>query len=168
MLRDGRNTMAVTLLRCVDEMGDWGIFPTPKGQCIGRYELEYAPVMYTANNKARGYSLAYAFAGQPALAVQTGRHSGPLPASHKYLAYDNEYVRMSALKKAEYSDSLIFRCFNISNQAQTTEFTVDGQVKVVYMSRLDETRGEEIPVQDGKFTLDIGAKKIVTLELVLN
>jgi alpha-mannosidase/mannosylglycerate hydrolase len=168
VLRDGRNTMAVTLLRCVDEMGDWGIFPTPKGQCIGRYELEYAPVMYTANNKARGYSLAYAFAGQPALAVQTGRHSGPLPASHKYLAYDNEYVRMSALKKAEYSDSLIFRCFNISNQAQTTEFTVDGQVKVVYMSRLDETRGEEIPVQDGKFTLDIGAKKIVTLELVLN
>lgn len=166
VLRDGRNTMAVTLLRCTGEIGDWGVFPTPKGQCIGRYELEYAPVMYNAKNKARGYSLAYAFSTQPALAVQTGRHEGTLPASRRYVAYDNEHVRMSALKKAEYSDSLIFRCFNVSNKAQKAEFTVDPQIKSVYMSRLDETRGEEIPVSDGKFTLELGAKKIVTLELV--
>jgi alpha-mannosidase len=166
VLRDGRNTMAVTLLRCTGEIGDWGVFPTPKGQCIGRYELEYAPVMYCACDKARGYGLAYAFAGQPALAVQTGRHGGTLPASRKYIAYDNGYVRMSALKKAEDSDSLIFRCFNISDKPQATEFTVDPQIMAVYMSRLDETRGEEIQVKGGKFTLEIGAKKIVTLELV--
>lgn len=166
VLRDGRNTMAVTLLRCTGEIGDWGVFPTPKGQCIGRYVLEYAPIMYNAKNKARGYSLAYAFAGRPAIAVQTGRHGGELPASRTYLAYDNAYIRMSALKKAEESESLIFRCFNVSRAAQKAEFTVDPQIKAVYMSRLDETRGEEIPVKDGKFTLEIGAKKIVTLELV--
>ena len=164
LLRDGRNTMAVTLLRCTGEIGDWGDFPNPKGQCKGEFALEYAPVMYCTCDRARGYSLAYSFAGQPALAVQTGRHDGTLPAAAIYLAYDNGFVRMAALKKAEGSDSLIFRCFNVSAEPQKAEFTLDPQFRAVYLSQLDETRGEEIPVTGGKFTLEIGAKKIVTLE----
>ncbi|GAE04327.1 alpha-mannosidase [Paenibacillus sp. JCM 10914] len=30
VLRDGRNTIAITLLRSVGELGDWGYFPTPE------------------------------------------------------------------------------------------------------------------------------------------
>jgi Alpha-mannosidase len=165
VLRDGHNTLAVTLLRCTGEIGDWGDFPNPKGQCKGEFTLEYAPVAYCPCCRDRGYSLAYAFAGKPALAVQTGRHGGKLPSQTKYLAYDNGFVRMSALKKAEASDSLIFRCFNISTEPQKATISVDPQFSAVYLSRLDETRGEPLPIIDGKFELELGAKKIVTLEL---
>ena len=34
MLPDLDNTIAVTILRAVGEMGDWGVLPTPKAQCL--------------------------------------------------------------------------------------------------------------------------------------
>ncbi len=164
ILRDGRNTMAVTLLRCTGNIGDWGDFPNPKGQCIGEYTLEYAAVPYCTGRRARGYSLAYGFAGTPAIAAQTGRHGGTLPASQTLIACDNEFIRMAALKKAEDADTLIYRCFNVSETAQKVVFTLDPQVKHFYLSRLDEKRGDEVVIKDNKVSLEIGAKKIVTLE----
>lgn len=35
------NALAVTLLRSVGEMGDWGVFPTPEAQCPGKQSAEY-------------------------------------------------------------------------------------------------------------------------------
>ncbi|MGL5506958.1 MAG: alpha-mannosidase, partial [Paraclostridium sp.] len=35
ILNDNRNTIAVTLLRSVRELGDWGVFETPEAQCLG-------------------------------------------------------------------------------------------------------------------------------------
>ena len=37
VLADG--TIAVTLIRCVGELGDWGYFATPEAQCQGEYTL---------------------------------------------------------------------------------------------------------------------------------
>lgn len=36
------NTIAITLLRSVGEMGDWGYFPTPEAQCLGQHSLSYS------------------------------------------------------------------------------------------------------------------------------
>ena len=39
VLADG--TIAVTLIRCVGELGDWGYFATPEAQCQGEYTFKY-------------------------------------------------------------------------------------------------------------------------------
>jgi len=35
VLRDGRNTITITLLRSVGQLGDWGLLPAPEAQCLG-------------------------------------------------------------------------------------------------------------------------------------
>src|SRR5699024_12657035 len=58
MLRDGRNTIAVTRLRSVGEMGDWGYFPTPEAQCLGEHTVSFA--IYLADGEAvTSYKQAY-------------------------------------------------------------------------------------------------------------
>src|SRR5699024_12012259 len=60
MLRDGRNTIAVTLLRSVGEMGDWGYFPTPEAQCLGERTVSFA--IYLADGEAvTSYKQAYQY-----------------------------------------------------------------------------------------------------------
>ena len=34
--------IAVTLLRSVGELGDWGYFPTPEAQCLGEHRFNYS------------------------------------------------------------------------------------------------------------------------------
>lgn len=53
VLADEENAIAVTLLRSVAEMGDWGYFPTPKAQQIGTFTLEFEVVPYAPVRQAR-------------------------------------------------------------------------------------------------------------------
>ncbi len=41
VLRDGKNTIALTIHRGVRELGDWGVFLTPEAQCLGHQEVEF-------------------------------------------------------------------------------------------------------------------------------
>ena len=68
VLRDGANTMSLTLHRGVDRLGDWGVFPTPEAQCKGTLTVEYAYAPFAAAKAGppAGGEPAYAFAaGQP-------------------------------------------------------------------------------------------------------
>ena len=66
VLRDGRNTLAVTLLRAVGEIGDWGVFPTPLGQKKGTWTLEYAMIPYATDSRAEAYREGYGARLSPA------------------------------------------------------------------------------------------------------
>lgn len=47
------NTLAITLLRCVGELGDWGYFPTPEAQCLGKHVMKYS--FESVSNKKEHY-----------------------------------------------------------------------------------------------------------------
>ena len=61
VLADEENAIAVTLLRSVAEMGDWGYFPTPKAQQIGTFTLEFEVVPYAAGKTGEAFTEGYAF-----------------------------------------------------------------------------------------------------------
>lgn len=165
ILRDGKNTMALTLLRCTGEIGDWGVFPTPLGQCIDTYTLEYAVVPYVVEDKNEAYSLGYTFASNAVEAIGTGRHKGELTSGSSVIKSDNGIIRMSALKKAELRNALIFRLFNISENTEKVTLTLDPKFKEAHLTNLNEDRLSDLKIEDGKITLDIPAKKIITIEL---
>ncbi len=164
VLRDGRNTLAVTLLRAIGEIGDWGVFPTPLGQKKGTWTLEYALIPYAIDNRADAYREGYTFAYPSAVAIGTTKHEGKLSAAADYVRFDNEYVHMTAFKKAEERESAILRLFNTT--AEAAHLTIDVPAfKQAWLTNLAEVRECELTVADGKITLEIPAKKIVTIEL---
>ena len=165
ILRDGRNTLAVTLLRAVGEIGDWGVFPTPLGQKIGTWTLEYSMIPYSADTRAEAYREGYTFSYPAVLAVGTPKHEGALPAARDYVRFDSEYVRMTAFKKAEDRDTAILRFYNTQSEAVTLTAEVSPAFKSARLTNLDEVAQSELTLTDGKLVMEIPAKKIITVEL---
>ena len=164
VLRDGHNTLAITLLRAIGEIGDWGVFPTPLGQKKGTWTLEYAMIPYSVENRDDAYREGYTFAYPAAAAIGTTIHEGKLPATADYVRFDNEQVRMTAFKKAEERDSAILRLFNTTTN--TAYLTLDvAAFKQAWLTNLAEIRECELAIVDGKIALEIPAKKILTIEL---
>lgn len=165
ILRDGRNTLAVTLLRAVGEIGDWGVFPTPLGQKKGTWTLEYSMIPYTTDNRAEGYREGYTFSYPAVLAVGTPKHEGTLPAAADYVRFDNEYIRMTAFKKAEERDSAILRFYNTQNETVTLTAEISPAFTEARLTNLDEAVQSDLTFADGKLVMEIPPKKIVTVEL---
>ena len=164
VLRDGHNTLAVTLLRCTGDVGDWGVFPSPLGQKLGTYTLEYALIPYAQKDRAAAYALGYTFAGSAITAIQTEKHCGALTPNEGFVKFDNEFIRMSAFKKAEDSDHMILRFFN----TDTTETMLNMEIpcfRFAAITDLAEHQQAELPIINGQLALPVPAKKIVTLEL---
>lgn len=165
VLRDGRNTLAVTLLRAVGEIGDWGVFPTPLGQKKGTWTLEYSLIPYDTADRAEAYREGYTFAYPSALAIGTPKHEGTLPAAADYIRFDSEYIRMTAFKKAEERDTAILRFFNTQSEAVTLTAEVSPAFTGARLTNLDEVAQADLTVTDGKLVMEIPAKKIITVEL---
>ncbi len=166
VLRDGHNTLAVTLLRAVGEIGDWGVFPTPLGQKKGTWTLEYSLIPYAHRHRAEAYAEGYTFSYPSIVAIGTPKHEGTLPAAAEYVRFDSEYVRMTTFKKAEYRDTAILRLFNTTAEPVTLTVDVSPVFKTAKLTNLAEERQADLTIADGKIVLEIPAKKILTVELL--
>ena len=160
ILRNGENTMALTLLRCVGEVGDWGVFPTPKMQLKGEHTVEYSVVPYAAENRADAFALAHAFADSIFTACQVDPNEGGLKATSTLVAVDNPALVTSACKRSEDRRFTAVRLYNPLCEDVEAELTVDASA--VYESNLAETVGNKLPMADGKVKITVPAKKIVT------
>lgn len=166
VLRDNRNTIAITLLRAIGDIGDWGVFPSPKGQMKGDYTFEYSFIPYLKNARSAAYACAYEFAYPSSIAVSAEKHGGDMPSTLKLVCFDNEYIRISALKKAEDSNSVILRLFNTHTASIPLTLTVSTIFKRANLVDMGEKYLSSLAVEGGKIKLDVGAKKIVTIELL--
>ena len=165
ILQDGRNTMALTLLRSVGEIGDWGDFPTPKAQCIGKYTLEYALIPFACEGREAAVSSAYVYASNALSAVDTDNHAGSMPAENVVVTLCDPMLRHAALKRAEDGEGLVLRLYNIDDKARTASMTFAPAIKTVLASELDERIGEVLTMDNGTVTVNVPAKKIVTYRL---
>ena len=166
ILQDGRNTMALTLLRSVGEIGDWGDFPTPKAQCIGKYTLEYALIPFAKDAKEAAISSAYVYASNALSAVDTGCHAGSMPAQNVLVTLADLMLRHAALKRAEDGEGLVLRLYNIDSADRTVSMTFTDTVKTVCTSELDERKGDALAMNGHTITITVPAKKIVTYRLI--
>lgn len=166
ILRDGKNTMALTLLRAVGEMGDWGDFPTPDMQLKREITLNYSIIPYSAERKAQAYRSAYTFAGDFVSVSQTGKHTGSIPVNVPVIKVEGDYIVFSALKKAENSDDAVLRIYNVSENKENAVINLDKNVFCgAFLTNLYENEFDELNLVDGNISLEIKPKKIITLLL---
>ncbi|WP_090799849.1 alpha-mannosidase [Paenibacillus sp. GP183] len=157
-------TIAVTLLRGVRELGDWGVFPTPEAQCKGRHTLQLKLIMHDGDVVQSGaYVEAYQFP-VPWTVRQTGVHAGSLPADHAFLRWEGERLAFSALKVGEESGDLFLRLFNVTTGAANLEVLPSFAVAEVYKSTIIEKPGEAVVSGvSGAYRLEVGPAKIETV-----
>ncbi|MEK8127663.1 alpha-mannosidase [Paenibacillus filicis] len=158
VLRDGRNTIALTLLRSVGEVGDWGVFPTPEAQCLGEHVLEYAVLPHT-DDSGRLQTFAAAYQEQvPWVTRQLELTEGELPASFSFLDWSGPGLALSAVKVSEPGGEAVFRWFNMTAENVALTVSADG-VTGWYRSNVLEERGERI----GEDGLTVKPYEIVTI-----
>lgn len=162
-LRDGRGTLAVTLLRAVGELGDWGVFPTPEAQCLGAQEAELAIIPYAG--EARLYEAAQqAYAFQvPWPAVQTGVHAGALPPVYSRLRWTGERLALTAVKRGIASDDTYCRWFNMSGEAATLAVDAGPDGEWYASNVLEERLDGLVRDEDGILRIQVRPYEIVTI-----
>ncbi|WP_018751670.1 alpha-mannosidase [Paenibacillus sanguinis] len=117
VLRDGRNTIAITLLRAVGELGDWGLFPTPEAQCLDTYTARMELIPHSGDGILSGaYTEAYQFQ-IPWTVCQTGVHEGPLAPVYKPFQWEGAELAFSSLKMNQETGDLLLRWYNMSDEA---------------------------------------------------
>lgn len=170
VLHDGTNTMSLTLHRGVDQLGDWGYFPTPEAQCKGVLTVEYSVIPY-ANRKAdreRAVNSAYSFASYEPVAICTQAHAGEKAASGSLIGISGSGFVVSAVKMGEERDSVILRVFNPNKYDAKLKLDIHESFNAIYNVNLAEERQSKVISRNGLANITIPSKKIVTLELVPN
>nr|WP_288247860.1 alpha-mannosidase [uncultured Romboutsia sp.] len=148
LLNDGRNTIAVTLLRCVRELGDWGVFETPDAQCIGYHEAELKIIphgknIYDSVKEAHMYQI-------PVITKQVDIKNGEINHENGLMNFDGYGIIWSTLKMGN-DFNTIFRVYNVSDKDTSLEISKCDFGKEIYISNILE---EEIKsVIDGKVNL---------------
>jgi mannosylglycerate hydrolase len=172
-------TVALTLLRAVGWLsredlltrvgGAGPEIPTPDAQCLGRQRAEYAIVPHAGDwLEARAYQAAHEYLA-PLYGSVTGLHTGDLPWREGLLELAGDHsLLMSACKKAEQSDALILRFWNVAKQPAEARVLLRQRPASARLVDLKEVpvEGGELPIDgDGGFVLAAGPAKIVTVEI---
>lgn len=114
LLNDNRNTIAVTLLRSVAELGDWGVFETPEAQCLGNHEVELEIIPH-GKNIYESFKEAHKFQ-IPMITKKMSIQSGEVNCENGLLEFKGYGIMWSTLKIDEKSSNKIFRAYNLLNE----------------------------------------------------
>lgn len=169
ILRDGRNTIAVTLLRSVGELGDWGYFPTPEAQCLGEHTVHLSIIPHNGDGvKSGAYKEAYQFQ-IPWTAVQTDVHTGTVAPCHAFIEWHSPSLAFSSMKVNEESNDLMLRWYNMSTDETALQMKCN-DYSSRYKSNILEERGEQVALENSEnsavISIPVGACEIVTLGLI--
>ncbi|WP_168123537.1 alpha-mannosidase [Paenibacillus sp. HB172176] len=165
VLRDGRNTIAITLLRAISELGDWGVFPTPEAQCEGDHEFQLRIIPHDGDGaKSGAYREAYQFQ-TPWTTCQTAIHEGTLPSRHALIAWEGAELAFSSMKLHGETGDMMLRWFNMQPAQAELSLKLNGkrEAEAAYKSDLLERRAEALVGEKGGFILPVGPCEIVTV-----
>lgn len=166
VLHGEENTIAVTLLRAVSELGDWGVFETPEAQCLGEQVVEYAIIPHTKDGIDSGaYASAYQFQ-IPWTVAQTELQHGKLPTTYSWLNWNEEETALafSTFKLSEETSDVIVRFYNLGAKAVTLTAELPRGIGEIYNSDVLERRHELVDTSKG---YEVAPYKIVTLSYVV-
>lgn len=167
IIRDGANTIGLTLLRAVGRLGDWGVFPTEDSQCTGQQRVEYAIQPYSGTAVASGACRYAANYSTPMIARQTGLHPGKLGISHSFIpAQAAPGVFCSTVKRAENSSGTIVRLWNGSKSEQHATLRVP-DVQIVHLDESPdpESQNRVQTSESNNWRIVLPPHRIVTVKL---
>jgi alpha-mannosidase len=151
------NTLRLTLLRSAtwpDEVAD-------KGRQQFRYALyPHAGSWNQALTVRRGYEL-----NDPLKAEQVFAHAGTLPAEHSWASIENPNVTLTAIKKAEDSDALIFRMYEWAGEATQVKLHIPpGATAATETNLMEKPEGAALTVTGDTITVPIKPYEILTIQ----
>lgn len=145
-------------------------FPTPEGQCQGLQIFRYALIPHTGDpnigevwRKAMEHHLS-------ARTIQLRRHEGTLSLTGSFLKLGDGSgpLVLSSIKKAWDRDTLVVRLFNPTGEEAISSLQWWQPIGEAYKMDLQESRIEQLVLTDrNEICFAVGAKKIMTIELVL-
>jgi alpha-mannosidase len=164
------DTLFLTLIRAVGWLsredlatrkGDAGpMLASPEAQMMGRWHFRYA---WASQNDDEAFGTVQRL-GQ-AFVVPAAAH--PLAAwkgfeTGSYLSVDQPAWQLSTLKRAETSDLLVLRVFNLGEEAREGTIAFGFPVKSITQSRLDEKPGEPVVIDGDRLSLSLRGFEIGT------
>ncbi|GGA74141.1 alpha-mannosidase [Edaphobacter acidisoli] len=150
------NQLRLTLLRSP-------IWPDPnadRGHQHFSYELyPHTGTWQQALTERKGYSYNYRLR-----AVQVESHTGAGPAEHSFLSVEPENVVLTAVKKAEDSNGLIFHVFEWAGKSANVTFTLPpGATAATETNLMEKPEGSALTITDNKVTVPIKPYEILAL-----
>jgi alpha-mannosidase len=156
--RDGKATIALTLLRCVGLLsgdhlatrpgGRAGWYnETPDAQCLGRHVFRYAVLPHSGREPETTALLneeADAF-HRPLLSFPR-KNPGSLPPDSWFFAFFSSRLVFSSLKEAEDGNGIIVRMYNTARTPVEERVRFMLAVKEAWKARLDEEPLEQLNV----------------------
>jgi alpha-mannosidase len=152
------NVLRLTLLRSP-------VDPDPEAD-QGHHHFHYALYPHAGTWKdaltvRHGYEYNY-----PLTAVVTTAHAGSLPAEHSFASVGPENVVLTAVKKAEDANGLIFRAYEWAGKETTAEFHVPAGATGATVTNMMETpEGGALTVAGDVVKVPIHPYEIVTIRV---
>jgi len=152
------NVLRLTLLRSAK-------WPDPDAD-MGHHHFHYALYPHAGSWKdaltvRHGYEYNY-----PLTAVATTAHAGSLPAKHSFASVGPENVVLTAVKKAEDANGLIFRMYEWAGKDATAEFHVPPGATGATVTNMQETpEGAALTVTGDVVKVPIHPYEILTIRV---
>jgi len=152
------NVLRLTLLRSPK-------WPDPDAD-MGHHHFHYALYPHAGTWKEamtvrHGFEYNY-----PLTAVVTTAHTGALPASHSFVSVSPDNVVLTAVKKAEDANALIFRVYEWAGRAATVEFHVPYGATGATVTNLQEIpEGDPLSVSGDTVKVPIQPYEILTIRV---
>jgi alpha-mannosidase len=152
------NVLRLTLLRSPK----WPDAEADMGYHHFHYALyPHAGTWKEALTVRHGYEYNY-----PLTAVVTTAHPGSLPASHSFASVEPENVVLTAVKKAEDTNGLIFRVYEWAGKETTAEFHVPpGATLATVTNLMEQPEGDPLPVTGDMVKVPIHPYEILTIRV---
>jgi alpha-mannosidase len=152
------NVLRLTLLRSPK-------WPDPDAD-MGHHHFHYALYPHAGTWKdaltvRHGYEYNY-----PLTAVVTTAHAGSLPASHSFASVTPENIVLTAVKKAEDANGLIFRVYEWAVKNSTVEFHVPpGATAATVTNLMEKPEGDPLPLAGDVVKAPIHPYEILTIRV---
>jgi len=167
VLRNGSNTLCINLLRCTDQLGDWGEFPTPDAQCKGMNTAEYEIFVGPSDVYDSAQIEAFQFASGDMVTYQIKNPENCKgESSEGILSLDGKGIWSTAFKKQDKSDAVVLRLYNTKETAnKAVLYLADNFKSVTEANMLEEEIGQAAENTSKGVVLEFTPKEIKTLLL---
>jgi len=154
------NVLRLSLLRSPE-------WPDPHAD-EGHHEFTYSLYPHAGSWRdaltvRQGYDLNYTL-----LAMPKDKHAGALPAEHSFVEIRPENVVLTAVKKAEDNDSLIFRFYEWAGKDTDVKLQLPPGAQTAHDADLMERPLADLPIQNGVVTVHAKPYEIKTLKVGFN
>jgi alpha-mannosidase len=152
------NTLRLTLLRSPT----WPDPDADRGVQHFTYAIyPHAGTWKQAETVRRGYEL-----NEPLMAQQVMAHTGTLPAEHSWGSVENKNVTLTAVKKAEDADALVYRMYEWAGTASEVKLHVaPGAAYAVESNLMEKVEGPHLAMSGDVVTVPIKPYEILTVQV---